>query len=166
MIRCLLLLAIALPCACSAPRIDEPSLAPRPAEAIDPRVPVGSSESVGVADPALTATLERLVATAKGSEAEFAARAGRAEQLAASAGAAGSESWVAAQLALSRLVSQQGVATNASAEVDSIAGQQLKQQKWIASADRKAIAAAQAEIGAVTQRQAAIVSGLRERLAR
>src|SRR4029453_15881787 len=57
--------------ACSVPQTGEPSLAPRAAEAIDPRVPIPSEVVAGPADPALAATIAGLVAEARAGDIGF-----------------------------------------------------------------------------------------------
>lgn len=153
--------------ACSTTNIGpEPSLAPREAESIDPRVPVQSPVVAEQVDPALATILAQAVARAEGGRNEFATRAATANRLADGAGAMASESWIAAQAALSRLIEQQGIATNAAADVDGIAGQRLNDQRWIGAANRKAIDDASTRIGAITDEQAATIDRLKDRLAR
>jgi hypothetical protein len=160
-------LLLILPAACSTPDVGpEPSLAPRAAEAIDPRVPIPGDVPPGQVTPELAARLEELVATVKAGAGEFEARAAEASRLAAAAGPSASESWIAAQQSLSRLVSQYGVTTRAAADIDELAASRLKAQGGIIAADREAIAAAAAEVGAINQAQAATIARLRETLAR
>lgn len=144
----------------------EPSLATRPAEAIDLRVPVNRPVEVGAIDPDLAALLAASVTKAQGSQAEFDARAAAVQKLVPGPGSTGSESWIAAQTALSRLIEQQGVATNAAADVDSYAGQRLNRQRWLNPASQQAIADASARIATVTGAQAAVVANLTAQLAR
>ena len=81
-----------------------PSLQPRAAEAIDPRVPVPGPVNDRPVNPALASRLAELVTQARSGDGEFRPLAEQAERLAASAGARQSESWVAAQQALSAAV--------------------------------------------------------------
>jgi hypothetical protein len=143
----------------------EPSLAPRAAEAIDPHVPIPSQVPSGPADSSLVQRLEELVAAAREGAPAFEARAAEASRLAAAAGPASSESWVAAQQALSRLVEQYGVTTRAAADIDALASAQLEGKRWIAPADQEAIAAAAAAVAAISQAQADTLARLREALA-
>ena len=55
--------------------------------------------------------------------------------------------------------------TNAAAEVDALASSRLEQQHWIRPVDQQAIAAAAAEVGAISDRQAAAIGRLRDHLA-
>jgi hypothetical protein len=161
------LLAFTLLGACSMTGTrPEPSLAPRAAEAIDPRVPVPGHVPSGTVDAALARQLNNLVGQARDGVGLFGTRQADAERLAAVAGPAASESWVAAEQALSRLVEQYGVTTNAAAEVDALAASRLEGQHWIRPADQQAIAAAAAEIGAISDRQAAAIGHLRDQLTR
>ncbi len=160
------LVATSILAACSAPPINEPSLAPRAAEAIDPRVPISDVTVPGSVDPALAERLQGLVAGARASAPAFASREAEASRLAAQAGPMASESWVAAQQALSRLVEQHGEITNAAANIDALASDRLKGQHWIKPADREAIAAAAAEVGAINDAQSAAIDRITDQLAR
>ena len=144
----------------------EPSLAPRAAEAIDPRLPVRDTAPAGSVDPTLAARLETLLSAAHSGAPAFEARAAEANRLAAGAGPMASESWVAAEQALSQLVEQYGVTTGAAADIDKLAADRLDGQHWIVPADREAIAAAAAEIEAISASQAAAIDRLKDQLAR
>lgn len=144
----------------------EPSLAPRAAEAIDPRVPIPDIIPTGQADAALAGKLQDLVAQARENVPLFEARRANADRLAASAGPIASEGWVAAQQALSLLIEQYGVTTRAAAEIDALASARLENQHWIRPADQQAITAAAAEVAAISEPQAAAIAGLQGQLAR
>ena len=107
----LALLALGPLSACSTPPGNYPSLAPRPQEAIDPRIPVPNEVHVGPADPTLSAHLAALIDQAQSGDRAFQGIAENAERLAASAGAQQSESWVAAQQALSAAQEARGPTT-------------------------------------------------------
>lgn len=159
--------AAALISACARPDIGpEPSLAPRAAEAIDPRVAIPSDVPMGSVDPALASRLAALVGEAHAAAPGFAALRADADRLADAAGPAPSESWIAAQLALSRLVAQQGVTARIAADIDAIAATRIKEQRWIAPADREAIAAAAAEVWAISDAQSNGIQQIRVRLSR
>ena len=160
------LLAVPLMTACSVTTSPEPSLAPRAAEAIDPRLPISSEEPAGVVDPALATRLSDLTGQVRSAEPAFEAREAEAVRLAGAAGPVASESWIAAEQALSRLVEQYGVTTRAAADVDALASDRLQRQGWIAPADRQAIAAAASEVGAISLRQAEAIDRLKDQLAR
>ena len=111
--------------ACSAPSGPTPSLAPRAAEAIDPRVPIPSTPPAGPVDPALQGQLARLLDEVRAGNREFLAAAGEAERLVSAAGDPASESWIAAQQALSGLVAARGRTARALSDIDAIAAQSL-----------------------------------------
>src|SRR3954454_6430971 len=94
-----LVLTVALG-ACSAPGGPYPSLQPRTAEAIDPRVPVVRPINDRPVASTLAERLAALVHQARSGQAAFDAAAASAERLAGSAGAPRSEGWIAAQEAL------------------------------------------------------------------
>ena len=153
--------------ACSTPLTGpEPSLAPRPAEAIDPRVPIPATVPSGPVDAALANELQTLVGRARSGIPMFDARRADTERLAVTAGPIASESWVAAQQALSLLVEQYGVTTTAAANIDALAAGRIEGQRWIRPSDQQAIAAAAAEVGSINEAQWAVISRLREQLAR
>ena len=164
--RLLLLFAVLLAAGCSTTPSPEPSLAPRAAEAIDPRLPIPDEIPAGRLDPALAGRLSALVAEVRSSLPAFEAREGEAARLAAAAGPAASESWIAAELALSRLVEQYGVTTRAAANIDALAAERLQSQRWIVPTDREAIAAAAAEVAEISSRQAATIDRIKGQLAR
>ena len=153
--------------ACSAPGVGpEPSLAPRPAEAIDPRVPIPADGPPGIVDTALALRLEGLVAEARAAAPTFGAREAEATRLAAAAGPRSSESWIAAQQALSRMIEQFGITTRVAGDIDALASTRLKDNRWIAPADQAAIAAASAAVASISEPQAATIARIREQLAR
>ena len=159
-----LVLALA---ACSTPRVGpEPSLAPRPAEAIDPRVPIPSDVPIGTADPALARQLDELVAQARAGAPAFDAREAEAARLGGAAGPQSSESWVAAQQALSQLVEQFGVTTRVAADIDALAATRLEGKRWISPADQAAISAAASAVAAIREPQAAAIARIRDQIAR
>ena len=161
------LIAISLAGACSMPDAgSEPSLAPRPAEAIDPRVPIPDTVPSGAVDAALAARLAELVGTARAGVLRFETRLTDAERLATAAGPMASESWVAAQQALSMLIEQYGVTTRAAADIDALASTRLEGERWIRPADQQAISAALAEVRAISAPQAAAIERLQNQLGR
>ena len=162
-----LIIAIALVAGCSTPRSGpEPSLAPRAAEAIDPRLPIPNEVPSGPADPALASRLQALVAPVHANVPVFDASQAEASRLAAAAGPMASESWIAAEQALSRLVAAYGTTTQAAAGIDALASDRLERQRWISPADREAIMAAASDVAAISNRQAAAIDRLKGQLAR
>jgi hypothetical protein len=114
------LLPLLLAAACAAPG-PYPSLAPRPAEKAyaddaDERKPTPQPD-----DPALAREIDRLVAEARAGAAEFEAALPAAQAIAHAAGAAGSDSWIEAQQALSRLEAARARTTAALADLDALA---------------------------------------------
>ena len=160
------LIVLPLIAGCSTPPPIGPSLAPRPAEAIDPRLPISSEAPTGTVDPQLAGRLSALVGEVRSAVPAFEAREAEAVRLAAAAGPDASESWIAAEQALSRLIEQHGVTTRAAADIDALASSRLEAQRWITPADRQAIAAAASEVAAVSARQAGAIDRLRAQLAR
>lgn len=162
----LLLVAAPLAASCSITASPEPSLAPRAAEAIDPRLPIPDETPAGTVDPGLASRLSALVAEVRSNIPAFEVKQADAERLAAAAGPAASESWIAAEQSLSRLIEQHGVTTRAAADIDALASARLEGQRWIAPAEREAITAAASDVAAISARQAEAIDRLMDRLAR
>lgn len=149
---------------CAAPAVEPPSLAPRAAEAIDPRVPVPEPAVTGVADPQLVARLDALVAQALAGDEAFRAVIDEARARAAAAGPPESESWVVAQQALSAAVAARGPVTRAIGEIDALGAQRVMSLGGIEPANLRAIEAAAARVAEIDERQARIISELQARL--
>lgn len=152
--------------ACSTTPVQEPSLAPRAAEAIDPRVPLPSVIPSGPVDASLAERLRTLVDTVRAGTPAFDAQEAEATRLTSAAGPMASESWIAAQQSLSVLIEQYGVTSKAAADIDALASARLEGQRWIRPADQQAIAAAAAEVSAISGPQSAAISRLSNQLAR
>src|SRR5829696_7926289 len=135
--------------ACNTPQSGEPSLAPRAAEAIDPRVPIPSEVVAGPADPALAARIVQLMAEVRAGNAAFEAAAQEAERLTAAAGPAQSESWIEAQQAISALVAARAPVARAIADLDELAATRLAASGGILPGDLAAIQAASTEAAAI-----------------
>ena len=159
-------LAILFVTACSTAPTREPSLAPRAAEAIDPRLPIPDTVPVGPVDASLAARLQELVDAARAGTSEFDTREAQAVRLASAAGPMASESWIAAQQALSVLIERYGATTKSAADIDALASNRIEGQHWIRPADQQAIAVAAAEVSAISNSQAASIARLKEQLAR
>jgi hypothetical protein len=151
--------------ACTTTPTSEPSLAPRAAEAIDPRVPIPNEVIAGPADPALAARIAGLIAEIRAGDAAFQAASGQAERLAAAAGPAQSESWIEAQQALSALVAARAPVTRAMADLDALAATRVVVGGGVLPGDLAAIQAATSEAGAISQRHAELIDRLEARLA-
>ena len=150
--------------ACSSPGGPYPSLQPRAAEAIDPRVPVERPMNDRPVSAALAGRLADLVGQARAGEAAFDSAADQAERLAASAGGAQSEGWVAAQVALSAAAAARGPATTALGDIDALGGHALQAQGGISPNDLAAIKDAGAQVSAIDQRQAQRIKAIEARL--
>jgi hypothetical protein len=94
-----------------------PSLAPRPVEQLSFEEPIKVDPSVAP-DPALRARAGALLAQARAGDRDFEIAYARALPLVRSAGAAGSDSWIQAQEAVSRTEAARGETTRALAELD------------------------------------------------
>ena len=163
-VRSFALAAIVAVAGCAAPPGPVPSLAPRTAEAIDPRVPVGNGGAQRPVDRALASRLDELIGRARQGDSAFAAAAGEAQRLATAAGAPRTESWVVAQQAVSAAVAARGPTTRALGDIDALAAAALAGQGGIAPADLAAIEAAAAEVGAIDRRHSRTIDALQARL--
>lgn len=150
---------------CSA-ATNAPSLAPRPAEAIDPRVPVPEPVLSTTPTPRLVEKLDSLVAQASAGDETFSPLAENARRLANSAGARESESWVVAQQALSAAVGARLPVTSAVGDIDALGAQRIQMLGGIGAADLKAIQSAAARVAEIDEREAAAISRIQALLAR
>ncbi len=163
--RGLSLLLLLAPAACAAPA-DAPSLALRPAESIDPRVPVAEPAIATQPSPGLVDRLDALVAQAVAGDRDFAPLAERAGQLARSAGATESESWILAQQALSAAVAARTPVTAAVGDIDAIGAARVQALGGIGAADLKAIDSAAAKVAQIDTREAAAIAEMQALLRR
>ena len=145
--------------------MNAPSLSPRAAEAIDPRIPVPDPVLSRTPSPGLVEQLNVLVGQAEAGDSEFQQTASTAEKAVGAAGAPQSEGWIAAQQALSVAVAARAPVTRAAADLDSLGAERIQKLGGIAAADLKAIDAASAKVRAIDEREAAIIKGLQDRLA-
>lgn len=159
-IACSLLLA---GCASVA---DAPSLARRPAEAIDPRLPIPDRSAALPADPALAAALRRIADPAFARAPAVDAAIGRADALAGSAGAPGSESWISAQQALSAAVAAQAPITRAIGDFDEAVADRIRSGARLVPQDLAAVRAISADLAALDRRQRDAIAAVQARLAR
>ena len=162
--RALPLLAIMAIAGCSVPPVNAPSLAPRAAEAIDPRLPIPDATPAGPASPALVARLEALIGQAREGDAAFGPVVQEAERLASAAGDPQTESWVVAQQALSAAVAAREPVTKALGDIDAIGSTQLAARGAVAPADQAALAVAAATVGEIDRRQANAIDRLQRQL--
>lgn len=154
----------ALTAGCSSPSGTIPSLAPRAAEQIDPRVPVERPPNDRPVAPALAARLQTLVAQARSGEVAFKGAIAAARRAADAAGPRESESWIVAQEALSAAVAAREPAAMAIGEIDSIGAELLVAQSGLAPADLAAIEGAAKVAGAINRRQAEAIAAIQARL--
>ena len=162
--RSLALLPIFILSACSTPGGPYPSLQPRAAEAIDPRVPVAGPMNERPVTASLAARLAGLVSEAESGNSAFNSAASEAERLAAAAGGPQSESWIAAQEALTAAIAARRSTTQALSDIDEIAGNALQTQRGIAPNDLAAIKSAAGRVGALDEGQAARLDAIHRRL--
>jgi hypothetical protein len=114
------LLAAAATAGC-APEGEFPSLAVRPIESQDPLEEPVRTPPMIASEPAIRTRAAALLARAQAGDRDFAAALGPARTAARGAGAAGSESWVVAQQALSRAEAARVATTTALGELDTLA---------------------------------------------
>ena len=134
-----------------------PSLAPRPAEREDwTAEPVRTAPTVAD-DPALRAQIAALREEAEAGERDFAADFPAAERAAARAGREGSDSWIEAQQAISRVEAARGRTGAALAGLH---------QLGIERADRPTSAGDAALLGAATDAVEALAARQRQRIER
>ena len=159
-----MLIALCTTGGCSSPKLAPPSLAPRAAEAIDPRLPVERALVVRPVTAGLTGRIAELLAEARSGEAAFRSALGPAQRAAAAAGPARSESWIAAQLALSALEAARAPTTRALGDIDALAGADIMARNGIGADDLAAIQQASAEAGALDAAQRAALAALSARI--
>ena len=150
--------------ACSSPQGPYPSLAPRAAEAIDPRVPIPNEVKIGPADANLSSHLAALIDQAQAGDIQFEAAAANAERLAQAAGSLQSEGWVAAQQALSAAQAARGPITRALGDIDGLAAAALERSGGIPAGNLAAIQAAAERVGEIDRRQSARLDAIEARL--
>ena len=161
--RFFFLLAL-VPAACTSPSANVPSLAPRTAEAIDPRLPIEDRSLAIPADQALQAQAHALLERAQSTGGRFAPAIALAERLAGSAGAAQSESWIAAQQALSAAIAERAPVTRALGDIDALTTAQVQAKGGLSPADIAGLSAVAREIAEIDRRQAARISAVQARL--
>ena len=162
-------LAFLLPVAiagCSTPGGPYPSLQPRPAEAIDPRLPVPEAPQQTAATLPLVQQLDSLVAQAVAGDEAFRPLVERAEALAQAAGPKPSESWIVAQQALSAAVAARTPVANAVGDIDALGAERIQRLGGIGAADLEAINAAAARVAEIDRREADAINRIQARVNR
>lgn len=155
---------LAFVAACSTPASNPPSLAPRAAEAVDPRIPIPNEVVIRPADPNLSAHLAALIDQAQAGDAAFADAAANAERAADAAGPPQSESWITAQQALSAAQEARGPTTRALGDIDGLAAAALANQGGMPAGNLAAIRSAAAKAAEIDRRQAERVDAIEARL--
>ena len=112
----------------------------------------------------LMARLSALVDQARNGNSAFDSAASAAERLAAGAGAPQSESWIAAQEALTAAIAARQATAQALGDIDEIAATSLQNQRGIAPNDLAAIQGAAGEVAVLDSRQAARIDAIQNRL--
>jgi hypothetical protein len=130
---------------------DFPSLAPRPAELADAPAPPAPPPPPATVDAAVAARIVPLTAAANEGQSEFDAELRAAQSAVGGAGSPGSESWIEAQQAISRVEGARSKTMTALAELDALARERSVLPN--ADADLAAIAAASAEVEQLAQAQ-------------
>jgi hypothetical protein len=162
--RRLLPLTVLLIAGCSSPGGPYPSLRPRAAEAIDPRLEPVRPINDRPVTATLAAQLSALVDEARSGDAAFVPAMADAERSAASAGAPQSESWIAAQEALSAAIGARKPTAMAQADIDALGARALVTQGGIAPNDLKAIQNASAEVAEIARGQTDRIAAVQKRL--
>jgi hypothetical protein len=150
--------------ACSTSGGPYPSLRPRSAEAIDPRVQPVRRVNERPATPALLAQLSSLVEQARIGDAAFGPAADAADRLAGAAGSPQSESWISAQEALSAAIAARKPTALAEADIDALAANALQTHGGIAPNDLKSIQDAAAEVAVIARGQTSRIDAIKRRL--
>ena len=159
-----LILPLFLLSACAAPGGPYPSLQPRAAERVDPRVPVYRPTNDRPIDAALAGRLASLVSAAHAGEPAFNKAASSAERLAGSAGQPRTESWIAAQEALTAAIAARRPASTALGSIDELGAEALQLRGGLAPSDLSAIRRAAAEVSTVDEAQAQRLARIQRQL--
>lgn len=159
-----ILLTLALAAGCAAPG-PYPSLAPRPAEKVYSDDDEERQPTLQPEDPALAVEIDRLVAAARAGGEEFDARLPAAETATAAAGGPGSDSWIEAQQAVSRLEVARTQTTTALADLDALSVQRSG-AGTLGPGDRERLRSGLAAVQALASAQAERLQRLEGRLNR
>jgi len=142
----------------------EPSLAPRAAERIDPRLAVPDTSSELPASAELSADLNRLLRDVRAAQGAADAAITRAELAAAQAGARQSESWIVAQQLLSAAIAARYPVTRALGDIDALVAYSVQRNGGLAPADLANAREASEAAAAIDRRQAERVDAVQARL--
>ena len=159
-----ILLTVLLLAGCTSPGGPYPSLQPRTAEAIDPRLQPVRPVNERPVTAALAGQLAALVDQARGGETAFEPAMADAERLAGAAGAPQSESWISAQEALSAAIAARKPTALAQADIDALGATALQTHGGIAPNDLNAIESAGAEVARIARGQTDRIDAIKKRL--
>ena len=135
-----------------------PSLAPRPDERLSIDEPVREPPQIAD-DSALRVRINRLLSEARSGDADFERDYEAAARASARAGREGSDSWLDAQQALSRVEMSRGRATDAAAELHQLA--QARAGQPTSAADQAALDDAIAQVDGIVAAQQARLNRIR-----
>jgi len=155
-----LILVMSALAGCSTPG-DEPSLAPRAAERIDPRVPIADTSGNLPASASLAAQLRRMIGEAQGTQGAADRAIAAAEASASRAGPRQSESWIAAQQLVSAAIAARYPVTRMLGDLDALTSRSVN---TLVPADLANVTAASEAISAIDRRQAERIDALQRRL--
>ncbi|HEY0044386.1 MAG TPA: hypothetical protein VGB62_07530 [Allosphingosinicella sp.] len=154
------LLALAAGCAEPGPY---PSLAPRPIEAELAALDEAPPPPPLPDNPDITARAAEIAAQARGGSPAFEAALAAAERAVRAAGAPGSDSWVAAQQAVSRVEASRAATTRALGELDAYSVSSATTRP-LSPTDLERLAAIVGEVQAIADRQSEALSRLQRAL--
>ena len=117
-------------------------------------------------DASLANQLAALISEARSGDVAFEPAAAKAQQLASVAGPAQSESWIAAQEALTWAVAAKLPTAKALGDIDTLGGNHLQANGGLAPSDLAVIKQAGAEVSAIDRHQAATIKSIQASLAR
>jgi hypothetical protein len=143
-----------------------PSLAPRPEELRPQTDAVEAAPAPPPPlDPATARRVEALIDDARRGDSAFQAALAPTERAVAAAGAAGSDNWIEAQQALSRLEAARSPTAVAAADLDSLARARVEAVPAAANSATGPIATAMSEITALIARQDQTIARLTRAIA-
>jgi len=153
-----------LPAACSSPGGPYPSLQPRAAELIDPRVPVLRPTNDRPVAAAFAAKIAAVLREAQTGDVAFENAISSAERLATGAGAPQSETWIVAQEALTAAIAARRPTATALGDIDELGATALQVQGGLAPSDLAALDRAAAEVASINEREAQRITAIQKRL--
>lgn len=162
----LLVIVAAAGLSACATATDAPSLARRPAESIDPRLPIADRSPSLPADPALVAAWQRIAAPAFAQAPAVQAALDRAGTFAAAAGPRGSESWIAAQQALSAAIAAGEPVTLAIGAFDAAVAERIRSGQRLVPQDLAAARRIAEELASLDRAQRQRAEAIQLRLSR